>query len=159
GAIKGNDGWPLELTNASLGGMRIQSIEQLELLHPLRIEQYEIETDSSGMGEWIGGPGSRFILRPLSDVVVITFGDGMANPPHGVRGGTAGGGGGMYVEDEANDTRRYLSVTSEFRMLSETDVLVGASSGGGGYGDPYHRDIDAVRRDTRDGMISREAAR
>jgi hypothetical protein len=36
---------------------------------------------------------------------------------------------------------------------------VGVSSGGGGYGDPFDRDPDSVRRDVRDGLIDRATAR
>jgi hypothetical protein len=32
-------------------------------------------------------------------------------------------------------------------------------SGGGGYGDPYRRDPDDVRRDVRDGLVSIAAAK
>ena len=41
------------------------AVEQIELLYPLRIERMEIEPDSMGFGEWIGGPGTRLVVRPL----------------------------------------------------------------------------------------------
>jgi N-methylhydantoinase B len=36
---------------------------------------------------------------------------------------------------------------------------VGVSTGGGGHGNPFDRDIEQVRRNVRDGIISREMAR
>jgi N-methylhydantoinase B len=38
------------------------------------------------------------------------------------------------------------------------DTVTFLSTGGGGYGDPYCRDPEAVRRDVRQGFVSREAA-
>jgi N-methylhydantoinase B len=46
--------------------------------------------------------------------------------------------------------------------LSSTDALASGIKlimpGGGGYGDPRTRDHDSVRRDVREGFVSREAA-
>jgi N-methylhydantoinase B len=160
GAAHGTDGWPLGISNSGLGAIKIQSIEQLELLHPLRVEHHEVEPDSMGMGEWIGGPGNRLRLRPLldGDAVVITMGDGMRNPPHGVLGGTGGIGGGMYVEDE-DGSRRYISVTGAFTIRGRSQVLVGVSSGGGGFGDPVARPAEVVCHDVLNGVVTRETAR
>ena len=58
GASNGTDGWPLYESSAAAGGLKAQSIEQIELLYPMHIERMEIEPDSMGMGEHIGGPGS-----------------------------------------------------------------------------------------------------
>ena len=91
GAAKGNDGWPLWYNQAALGGMKIQPIEQLELLYPVRIERCEIDTDSVGFGQWLGGPGNVCAVKPLLDeMVTITFGDAASNPPHGAMGGGQG---------------------------------------------------------------------
>jgi N-methylhydantoinase B len=159
GAVKGNDGWPLWDCQAALGGEKTQPIEQLELLYPVRIERWEIEPDSSGFGRWLGGPGSTVIVRPLgSEMVVVAFGDGAANPPHGAMGGTPGSGGGQYIEDHETDRRRYSSATGALSVNHEREIYIGVSSGGGGWGNPHERDIEQVRRDVRDGIVSRNAA-
>jgi N-methylhydantoinase B len=140
--------------------VKIPAVEQLELLYPLRVEHHEVEPDSMGMGQWIGGPGNRVAVRLLSDseATIITLGDGMANPPHGAVGGTPGIGGGLYVEDDDADARRYISVTGATRMQPR-ERWIGVSSGGGGFGHPCDRDAELVRRDVRDGIISRGAAK
>jgi len=154
GAVKGNDGWPLFYNQASLGGMKILPIEQMELLYPLRIEQAEIETDSMGAGEWIGGAGVRMRVRSLDGTMtVISSGDGCANPPFGVLGGTAGIGGGQFVERGEDGSRVYVGAAGGVTARPQ-DVWVSVSSGGGGYGDPYARPVEQVRRDVRDGIIS-----
>ena len=62
GASKNTDGWPLYESSAAAGGLKAQSLEQLELLYPIKIERMEIETDSMGAGESIGGAGVRLAL-------------------------------------------------------------------------------------------------
>jgi N-methylhydantoinase B len=43
--------------------------------------------------------------------------------------------------------------------LQPGEWVRGLESGGGGYGDPLDRDVDAVRTDVLDGWVSAEAAR
>lgn len=158
GACKDTDGWPILATLAAMGGLKSLVIEQLELLYPLRALHMEVETDSMGVGQWIGGPGVRFALRPTRGAVdVITFGDGQLNPPHGVLGGTMGIGGGQYVEHDGTGKRQYISSTGYYRVHMD-ESRVGVSTGGGGYGNPVKRSVDEVRRDVRDGFVSRERA-
>lgn len=160
GASAETDGWPLLSSQAALGGMKSQPIEQLELLYPVLIERAEIEPESMGYGQWIGGPGTRVIVKPVvADMVCITFGDGCANPPHGALGGTPGIGGGQWVADRTTGARRFVSASGNVLVGSEREVWVGVSTGGGGYGVPTERDAEQVREDVRDGLISRETAR
>lgn len=159
GAAKGCDGWPLFESIGSQGAIKIQPIEQVELLFPLRIEQMEIEPDSMGLGHWIGGAGTRLVVRPLAgDMECVTFGDGIDNPPHGVFGATPGHGGGAYVEDETTGRRRFVSAAGLVRV-GEHEIWVGVSTGGGGYGPPTERPAEQVRQDLRDGIITSESAR
>lgn len=159
GGTEGADGWPLVESIGAAGGVKAQPVEQLELLYPIRIERMEIETDSMGFGAFNGGPGVRCEVRPLAgEMECITFGDNYANPPHGVLGGTPGIGGGMYVEESADGSRSFITATAHV-VVREGDLLVGVSTGGGGYGNPVERDPERVRCDVRDGLVSRTAAR
>lgn len=159
GAAADIDGWPLAESVAALGGMRAQAIEQIELLNPVLIESLEVEPDSMGYGHHIGGPGLRMVLRPLNgEIDCITFGDGCRNPPHGIAGGTPGIGGGQYVEDRATGRRQFFSATGSMKVGMD-QFYVGVSTGGGGHGNPLDRDIEQVRQNVRDGVISRETAR
>ena len=88
----------------------------------------------------------------------VTFGDGCRNPPHGTLGGTPGTGGGQYVEDPGSDRRVFVSSSGNIRV-EPGQRWVGVSTGGGGYGNPHERDVEQVRRDVRDGLITRERAR
>ncbi len=153
GASKGTDGWPLMATLAAMGGLKSLVIEQMELLYPLIADHMQVETDSMGVGEFIGGPGVRWAVRPTAgSAEVVTFGDGQANPPHGVLGGTPGIGGGQYVEG-TDGRRRFISSAGHY-VVGPGEARVGVSTGGGGYGNPAERDVEQVRRDVRDEIIS-----
>jgi N-methylhydantoinase B len=158
GATSQNDGWPIIATLGAMGGLKSISCEQLELLYPLFVEEMEIEPDSMGFGRHNGGPGIRFAVRPTAGPVeCITFGDGSSNPPHGVLGGKPGIGGGHYAENILTGIKRFVSSTG-FYIVNEDERRVGVSSGGGGYGPPWEREVELVRRDVRDGFVSREVA-
>jgi N-methylhydantoinase B len=42
--------------------------------------------------------------------------------------------------------------------MEKGELRVGVSTGGGGYGNPANRDAERVRRDVRDGLVTRETA-
>ncbi len=159
GASKGADGWPLIISSSSMGGLKILSTEMCELLHPLMIDHHEIETDSMGHGTTMGGAGIHIAVRPYgSSMDCHATGDGTANPPFGLFGGTPGIGGGSYREDLESGHRTYCS-SKGYLKIAEGQVWVGVSSGGGGYGDPLKRPARAVANHVRDEIISIEAAR
>ncbi len=158
GATKQADGWPLMETTGAMGGQKCVSIEQMELLYPVRVEQMEVEPDSMGFGTKLGGFGVRFVLRPLNGPMeCITFGDGVANPPHGVLGGRPAIGGGHFVEEAEGGLRRYISAAGRVRV-PRGDTWTAVATGGGGYGSPHERDPERVRIEVRDGVIGRAAA-
>lgn len=159
GAVKGFDGWPLWESQAAAGALKDQAIEQIELLYPVTIDAWEIEQDSMGFGQWIGGPGNRFVVRPLAGPAeCITFGDGCANPPHGVLGGTPAIGGGQFVESLKSRRRRFVGASGHLHVGTD-ERWVGVSTGGGGYGNPVDRDPEQVKDDVAAGIISCRAAR
>jgi N-methylhydantoinase B len=159
GGSEDQDGWPLIESQAAMGGMKIQSVEQIELLYPLWVDQLEIETDSMGLGKTNGGAGIRMIIRPVGDQVdCITLGDGFRNPPHGAAGGTQAIGGGHYVESAGDCERRYFS-TSGAVKIGVSERYVGVSTGGGGHGNPLDRAVSRIREDVRDGVIGRDLAK
>src|SRR5262249_19145741 len=144
------DGWPLIATNAAWGALHVAPVEHTELLHPLLVEEWELEPESMGLGEWIGGPGIRFSIRPFHDVDAIYVGDGLNSPPCGLLGGPRGAGGGTYVEARETGHRRFLGPEAYTKVRAD-ELWVGVSTGGGGYGDPLRRAPFRVRDDVRDG--------
>src|SRR5258706_9305513 len=58
------------------------------------------------------------------------------------------------VEGSAKATQCYAQT-----VIEQGDLLYLNCQGGGGYGDPLHRDVEAVGEDVRDGVVSAVAAR
>jgi N-methylhydantoinase B len=158
GASKNADGWPLIMTSSGLGGLKIISTEMSELLYPITIDEHEIETDSMGHGATMGGAGIRIRVRPYDEPMAChNTGDGCANPPFGLYGGTPGIGGGNYREVIATGHRDFCSAKG-FLEIKPGEAWVGVSSGGGGYGDPLTRPAEKVCAHVRDGIVSLRTA-
>ena len=158
GAAYGADGWPLNATCAARGGLKTASVEHTELLYPVLVEEWEIEPNSMGLGEYIGGSGVRFSLQPLyGPMENIYNSDGLRNPPFGALGATPGAGGGSYIEEHSTMQRRFLPAEVHVEV-SPDESWAGISSGGGGYGNPLDRPIEQVCKDVRDGLYTAERA-
>ena len=132
-------------------------IEAVEALHPLRVERYGWRRDSAGAGKMRGGFGiskTFLVLAPCSFQIAL---ERYKCPPWGLFGGTAAAPG--YVELERADGTRMV-----IHKISGLDLQVGDrihlyTSGGGGYGAPLDRSLDAVAEDLLYGLISdRQAA-
>ena len=159
GASYGADGWPLIMTSSGMGGLKIISAELTELLYPILIDYHEIEKDSMGHGRTMGGTGIRIKVRPYDTPMDChNTGDGAANPPFGLQGGTPGIGGGNYREDLSTGHRDYCS-SKGYLKIEKGQAWVGVSSGGGGFGDPLERDPTLVVEHVRDGIISEDTAK
>ena len=159
GATSKADGWPLIMTSAGMGGLKILSVELCELLYPMRIDRQEIAADSMGHGKYHGGPGVDVKMTPTSGAMLCElFGEGQSNPPFGAMNGTPGIGGGSYRENIRSGKRIYYS--SKGRMVIEDgEFWAGISSGGGGYGDPLQRDPEAVLESLIGGFLSLKSTR
>ena len=159
GATSHADGWPLIMTSAGMGGLKIMSVELCELLYPFRIDRQEIAADSMGHGRHHGGPGVEIQITPTSGAMHCElFGEGQSNPPFGVMSGTPGIGGGSYKENIRSGKRTYYSSKGRL-IVEEEEIWVGTSSGGGGYGNPLERDPAAVLASYINGFLSLKCAK
>ena len=147
------------MTSSGLGGLKIISTEMSELLYPIMIDRHEIEPNSMGLGETMGGAGIRIEVRPYDTPMdCYATGDGASNPPFGLFGGTPGIGGGNYRENLQTGHRDYCS-SKGYMKIEPGASWVGVSSGGGGYGDPLLRSAQKVCEHVRDGIITIDVAR
>jgi N-methylhydantoinase B len=159
GATSHADGWPLIMTSAGMGGLKIMSVELCELLYPFRIDRQEIATDSMGHGRHHGGPGVEVQITPTSGTMHCElFGEGQSNPPFGVMSGTPGIGGGSYKENTRSGKRTYYSSKGRL-VIEEGEIWAGISSGGGGYGNPLEREPAAVLASYINGFLSLKCAK
>jgi N-methylhydantoinase B len=133
------------------------SVEEIELGYPVRIPQVSLIPDSEGAGEFRGGMGiRRDYVFPEANPKFSILSDRARFAPWGL----AGGGSGRlahYVLDP-EDGPQELSSKVSFGLAPGHTISV-QTPGGGGYGDPYRRDPQAILQDVRLGKVSVARAR
>jgi N-methylhydantoinase B len=137
-------------------------VEVVERRFPLRVECYELRTDSGGPGIHRGGLGIRREHRVLAhDAELTVLGNRVRVPPWGLEGGRDGAAAGYLVVADGAEPRpaapQFGSKVSGV-LLHDGETIVQLTAGGGGWGDPAGRDPQLVARDVRLGYVSREAA-
>jgi len=139
----------------------IQPVEAVEQKYPLRVERCALREDSGGAGRWRGGLGLVREVRVLAEAAQLSvLAEKAVLRPYGVAGGGSGAPNRFHVRRDGADVEPspVPGKVSGF-PLRRGDVVVMASSGGGGYGDPLERDPAAVAADVAEGLVSRAAAR
>ncbi len=133
-------------------------VEAVELEFPMRIEKYELLQDTGGAGKYRGALGLRRDIRSLiDDLSFARYGDRQVFAPFGLFGGKEGAKGKFVLNPDTPDEKPLKSKGLD--KLKKNDVVSLRLPGAGGYGDPRERDPEAVRRDVRDGKVSREKAK
>ncbi|MBI4775942.1 MAG: hydantoinase B/oxoprolinase family protein [Deltaproteobacteria bacterium] len=159
GAIRGVDGYDhIGMIDAS-GGVLDQDYEMFEQQTPHLLLHHEYWTDSAGAGRWRGGLGveTRFVIGGKK-TKVITFGDGDVEAARGAHGGKEGTL--NKIELKYPDGTIYKAASKDLiEDVPEGTVYFQQAGGGGGYGDPYARSSERVRKDVRNGVVSIEKAR
>ena len=134
------------------------SLEMSEHRFPLRFDYFRIREDSGGAGWHRGGCGTEYGFTTLSDTTVSVLGDRVDHAPFGIVGG------GPALANKVEMVTGGRAWTPELRSKQEKepfsagDSLRAASPGGGGYGNPFERDLSAVEGDLNRGYISRATA-
>ncbi|MGH7875368.1 MAG: hydantoinase B/oxoprolinase family protein, partial [Candidatus Binatia bacterium] len=159
GATEGYDGWNHTGPVSNMGGSRATDPEIFELAYPYMLLQYEFAPDTGGAGKWRGGMGAIIRWRvEASDVECVTVGSGMLEETRafGLLGAMPGSLPTMQITSGGGSHRR-IGVNS-FQVVRQEDTFEIVSQGGGGFGDPFERDPDQVRRDVVDGLVSADNA-
>ena len=132
-------------------------IETLEAYMPLRFKAYRLRPDSGGPGKYRGGCGIERVWTLTSAKATLSI---MAErnkiKPWGIAGGH-GGVVGKYilVSPDGSETKLPSKCTVS---ISRGDTLIIRTPGGGGYGDPRDRAVEAIEEDVLNGLVSIEAA-
>lgn len=145
------------ITNASQN-LSNTPVETLEAQHPVRIECYELEPDSCGAGQYRGGLGIRRSYRVLSDDSVLQLrADRMKFQPYGLAEGLPAAAASNVLERPGEEAR---ALPSKICMeVDHEDLIVHCQPGGGGFGDPFKRSLQAIEEDVWNGKISADFAR
>lgn len=152
------DGWPTYQRPVCGALLYHDSVEVDEQRYPILVHERVLIAGSGGAGRQRGGLGTRVTIEARDDGLTLTYGlEGKFNPPQGVRGGAPGSVPEAWVETP-DGTRKEIPIVGRFDM-SRGERVVSIAPGGGGYGDPLQRDVDAVLDDLREGRITSESAR
>lgn len=162
GATQQMDGWHACGPLCCFGALSSGDIELLEYQYPILIHKYGLAEDSGGAGKHRGGCGTVWEVEPLGhEMTVVAFGEGREYP-------TMGAAGAEQISPELKLGRLEIiheeGVTDLYKQNTVTQISPGerarnTNPGGGGYGNSFERDIDAVLKDVRERIISIEAAK
>ncbi len=160
GAYLGGDGVNV-MCNIDFGDIKtVLPSEAVELEFPLLVEQIAVKPDSGGAGQYRGGLGANRAVRLLGGQGTYSvLSDRAVVPPFGVNGGSAGANVRTAIVREGREIAFDTPGKVTGHPLQEGDVVLMQPAGGGGYGNPLHRDIAQVEADVRDGYVSRDQAR
>jgi N-methylhydantoinase B/oxoprolinase/acetone carboxylase alpha subunit len=158
----GNNG---EITRHS--NCRNTPVEVFEGRYPFRTLEYGLMPDSGGPGRHRGGLATTRTLEVVADEITLScLFDRAKIPGWGLFGGKPGGLSQLLVKRAGDD--RFRTFVEAFNTVSPTkftnvllkrgDVVRYVTPGGGGYGDPFARDPEAVLVDVRNGWVTSEAA-
>ena len=128
--------------------------EVVESLSPLLMRRRELRADSGGAGTWRGGLGqlTEFTNRATGGWSVSGIVDRTRHPALGLLGGRPGAPGEIVLNGGSRPNPKARV------GLKTGDVVHVNTPGGGGYGDPFRRDPEHVRRDVIAGYVTPEAA-
>jgi N-methylhydantoinase B len=132
--------------------------EYIEAHFPIVVETYETIQDSGGPGLHRGGNGLRVSYRFLEPGEISLHDDRWLTYPWGINGGLAAARSTKHLV-KADGTVIPLPSKCDGVTVESGDLLVFATWGGGGWGDPFDRPTAAVVEDLHRGSVSVEGAR
>lgn len=141
-----------------IGGASNQPNETLERWYPMVYTSTEAVIDSCGDGEFRGGFGISRSFLATGDTELVVLGDRERVGPFGLAGGSNGGPN-MVVLNPNSDKEENLGMFTTKAELAKGDYLYFGSNGGGGYGLPWERKVEAVLEDVVDELLSIQKAR
>jgi N-methylhydantoinase B len=131
--------------------------EQVENKFPLLVRSYQLRQDSGGAGHFRGGLGTEVEVEALAPINYMTRSDRVVNPPWGLAGGKHAKGNRIAIRRANGELTMFPGGKVDTR-LQKGDCYIMSSGGGGGFGPPSARPLDALQADVRQGYVSLESA-
>lgn len=158
GAVRGRDGFDALASLVNLGGSYAPSVERWERQFPIRIRRNEYRVDAAGPGQWRGGTGQVYEVELLEPSVCAMRAEGVRTASgFGAQGG-GDGEPGRARASAAGQAPRDLPQNDLVELPAGTVIQI-ESPGGGGWGRPTDRPLEAVLTEHRDGLLSAARAR
>ena len=128
------------------------SIEVIEAENPLEVLDYEMVPDTAGPGRFRGGVGLRRTWRMLEGEGILQVrADRATHRPYGLWGGGPGAPSRNILNPGSSAQPLHSKLTRQFHR---GEVFRHELPGAGGWGDPLSRDLAAVAKDLRDGLVT-----
>jgi N-methylhydantoinase B len=131
--------------------------EFTESRFPLLVERLGLAVDSGGAGQFRGGLGYEKYIRLLKDAHFMSIADRSILACWGVKGGKAGQPFSVTI-DPGGPAQRDVDALADAEFVRAGEMIRIRTTGGGGWGNPLDRPVDAVLRDVRCGKVSVPAA-
>ena len=163
GAYYGRDGGHMWGIAAAGGANMTGEIELLELRLPIHVVRHELLPDSGCPGRWRGGCGAdlEMEIRDPECIATRTGGGIRYAPASRLQGGPAADPAErvnrVWIRHPSGEREEFP--LHSLRHLSTGDRVFGLVSGGGGVGQPWERDPQAVWADVRSGLVTVDKAR
>lgn len=152
------DGWVTYGIPAGGGMIYRESIELVEVKHPILVDHQRLRPDSAGAGRRRGSPGGEVVYGPRHDPMTLSIAsDSQIFPAAGVRGGAAGARSANF-KIGANGDETKMPAVAVFE-LSRGERVRFENAAGGGYGNPLEREAERVLADVLRGWETIEHAR
>jgi N-methylhydantoinase B len=133
-------------------------IEVLETRYPIHVERYALRRDSGGPGRYRGGLGLERFYRMQDNGQFNGLSERSKCLPWGLSKGLPGKSGSIALKRKgSNKIERFQKITG--LKLTKGDMLMFATGGGGGYGNPLTRPPEQVALDVQMGYVSLAEAR
>jgi N-methylhydantoinase B len=147
----------LEGNTTMFANMASFSVEVIEAENPLEVLENAFVPDTGGAGRFRGGAAMRRTWRMLADEGLLQVrADRQTHRPYGLQGGgPAAPGRSTLNPGQATERRLHAKITMPFRR---GEVFRHDLPGGGGWGAALDRDLAAVAKDLRDGLVTIEGA-
>lgn len=161
GGLGGNpesDG--LHHANNPISTATIPPVEILEAANPVMFTEWALRADSGGPGLHRGGVGAVYGIEALAPGVteIALLGERGRFAPFGVAGGGPGAMNAFRWDTAEGAATPPMASKVVGVSIRQGQRLRLESPGGGGWGDPLLRPVEAVARDIRLGFVGAEAA-
>jgi len=161
GAVNGMDGWPSRGPGTSFGSLTCPNVEDAEYEYPIFIHKWEFRPDSGCAGKFRGGVAADCISEAIDHPVhLVATGVGDKFPAASVAGARS-----RLIEPKLaprfilrKGEKLELVPPNSVMELDIGDRILSRPQGGGGVGDPFERDPEAVKMDVINELVSIEGA-
>lgn len=155
GAYENGDGSDA-LINVMNGAYKNIPVEVFENNYPVRINRFQLRSNSGGPGKNRGGLGIIKEYEALyDDTSLYLWFERSVTPAWGIKGGKEGAKPNVIVKHD-NEQKEMLKVNAY--PLKKGAIAVAHTGGGGGFGNPFERDIEKVKHDYIQGYITLDHA-